>query len=332
SNIGTTVTAQLAALTANRVAKQAALSHTIFNVLGVCIVIPLMIIPIGTGKPIFFAILDLISGDSTTQRQIANAHTIFNVGATLLLTPFIPLLARLCERIIPANSEKVKYLNLEPHLLDTPEIAITQSISAIRKMLRRAWMMVDTALNIYNKNDEVNQARVKGLEESEKRVDGYQRDITDYLSKLMSRNLLPSQAERIPKLLHCTNDAERIGDHTEIIQRMITDFLENDGKLSATAEKEVDMLHEILASQAEMAGSLLENPSHDLVWKSAELYSRLKTMCDEYETNHLKRLTEGLCNPKTGVFYLELIAEIRKVSHHFANICERADICGGTKA
>jgi Na/Pi-cotransporter len=331
SNIGTTVTAQLVAITANRVAKQAALAHTLFNILGVLIMTVLIFIPVGSKNSLFFSVLDFFSSHGTIPRQIANAHTIFNIVTTLILIPFIPLLAHLCEKIIPASSDKVKYLNLEPHLLDTPEIALSQSIAAIRKMLRRAWMMVDTALNIYNRNDEVNQSRVKNLEESEQRVDRYQKDITDYLSKLMRRDLLPSQAERIPKLLHCTNDAERIGDHTAIIQHMITDFMENNGKLSATAEKEVDMLHEILNTQADMAAQLLENPVPDQVWKSAELYSRLKTMCDEYEFNHLKRLTEGLCNPKTGVFYLELISEIRKVSHHLANICERAEICGGSR-
>lgn len=137
TNVGATITAQLAALAANRIARQAALAHTLFNVIGVLITVVSFAIPWG-GEPAFFHFIKWMSADGTLQRQIANAHTVFNVVTTLILLPFVNLFAKLCEKIIPLEKDKIKYKRLEPRLLDTPSIALAQTASALRKMLKHA--------------------------------------------------------------------------------------------------------------------------------------------------------------------------------------------------
>ncbi|MBE6400706.1 MAG: Na/Pi cotransporter family protein, partial [Verrucomicrobia bacterium] len=211
SNIGTTVTAQLASLTANRVAKQAALAHTLFNVLGVVIIAVTFWFTID-GEPIFFKAVTWFSDGNDLPRQIANAHTLFNVTATVVLVGFIPLLAKICERVIPLDKGQTKFQRLEQHLLYTPSIALAQTAGALRKMLKKSWQIVDCTLCLYNKNDEKNQAVLKQLEKREADIDERQKDITDYLAKLMQVKLTTQEAEQIPLLLHCTNDAERLGD------------------------------------------------------------------------------------------------------------------------
>ena len=330
SNIGTTVTAQLAALSANKVAKQAALAHTLFNVLGVVVIsLTFFIVPAGANAPVFFELVEYLSKDGSLPRKIANAHTIFNVLTTLVLIPFIPLLAKICETLIPVRKSAEKFQRLEIHLLDTPEIALTQTNSALRRMLSKAWIMVDCAFNTYNKNDEKNQALVEELEEKEKRIDLYQHDITEYLSKLMNHPLTPKQSIRIPKLLHCTNDAERIGDHTAPICSMIADFKDNGHALSPAAEEEFNALHDLLKQQAKIVLAVMEDATPELQTKAAKLWGEIYTSCDIYEKNHLKRLEAGDCDTRTGVFYIDLIAEIRKVARHFSNIAERAWVCQG---
>ncbi len=326
SNIGTTVTAQLAAIPANRVAKQAALAHTLFNVIGVLICCSTFwIVPAGSDEPVFFRLVNWLSAGGDLPRKIANAHTVFNVCTTLILTGFIPLLAKICEKAIPVGREKVKFQRLEPHLLDTPEIALSQTVSALQKMLKKSWKNVSCALKIYNQNDERNQLRLKQMDEKEERIDMYQRDITGYLSLLMQRSLSPSQADRIPQLIHCTNDAERIGDHALLIRKLITDFVTADGKLSKSAEDEFAVLFSRLKEQAVSAANLLEHhQSADLIARCNALDKEIKGLCNSGEQNHLLRLKNNQCNPETGLFYIELISEIRKVSRHFANITERA--------
>ncbi len=326
SNIGTTVTAQLASIPANRVAKQAALAHTLFNLIGVLICCSTfwIVLP-GSSDPVFFRLVNWMSAGGDLPRKIANAHTIFNVCTTLILTGFIPLLAKICEKAIPLGREKVKFQKLESHLLDTPEIALGQTVSALQKMLKKSWKNVSCALKLYNQNDERNQLRVKRMDEKEERIDMYQKDITDYLSRLMCRVLSPSQADRIPKLIHCTNDAERIGDHALLIRKLITDFLATGGKLSSSAEQEFNTIMARLKDQAVSAVQLLENLSPEMLSHCNALDKEIRRMCEEYEQNHLVRLKNNQCNPETGLFYIELISEIRKVSRHFANITERAE-------
>ena len=325
SNIGTTITAQLAAMTANRVAKQAALAHTLFNILGV-IIISLSFLIVWNGEPAFFTLIDKLSLNGDLPRKIANAHTVFNVFTTLILIPFIPLLAHVCEKVIPVSSGKIRYQYLEPHLLDSPPIALTQTAYALRRMLQKAWKMIDCALNMYNHNDEKNQIMVKQLEKREADIDERQQNITDYLSQLMSKKLTKAEAAQIPLLLHCTNDVERIGDHTEIIQSIINKLQTDELKFSIQAEKEYDLLHEKLASAAKLSAEMLTRCTPELMEKSVNMESELQQMLDNFETEHITRINQGDCRPQVGILYLELLAEIRKISRHLFNINERSEM------
>ena len=325
SNVGTTITAQLAAMTANRVAKQAALAHTLFNVLGVIMVCLTFLIPWGD-KPAFFALINKLSLNGDLPRQIANAHTVFNVFTTLLLLPFIPLLAKICEKAIPVSSGQIKYQYLEPHLLDTPSIALTQTAYALRRMLQKAWRMIDCALSIYNRNDEKNQAIVRQLEKREEDIDERQKNITDYLSQLMGKKLSRSEAAQIPLLLHCTNDVERIGDHTEIIQGIIEKLQSDELKFSIQAEKEYDLLHDKLAEVARLSSEMLARCTPELLKKSTQLEGEIYGLLNKFENEHINRINRGDCRPQVGILYLELLSEIRKISRHLFNINERSEM------
>ena len=325
SNVGTTITAQLAAMTANRVAKQAALAHTLFNVLGVIMISVTFLIPWGA-EPAFFTLIRKLSLNGDLPRQIANAHTVFNVFTTLILLPFIPILARICEKVIPVSSGKIKYQYLEPHLLDTPPIALTQTAYALRRMLQKAWRMIDCALSIYNRNDEKNQAFVRQLEKREADIDERQKNITDYLAQLMSRKLTRSEAAQIPLLLHCTNDVERIGDHTEIIQEIIGKLQASELKFSLQAEKEYDLLHDKLAEVARLSSEMLARCTPELLKKSTQLEGEIYGLLNKFENEHINRINRGDCRPQVGILYLELLSEIRKISRHLFNINERSEM------
>lgn len=323
SNIGTTITAQLAAITANRVAKQAALAHTLFNVIGVVIVCCTFLIPWGN-EPAFFAMVKKLSVNGELPRQIANAHTLFNVFTTLILLPFIPLLAKICEKVIPVTSGKIKYQYLEPHLLDSPPIALTQTTYALRRMLQKSWKMINCALNLYNRNDPQNQAVAKQLEKREADIDERQKNITEYLSQLMGKKLTKQEAAQIPLLIHCTNDVERIGDHTEIICKIMQELQQNELRFSEKAEKEYDLLHDTLAELAQLAVNMLSHATPELLEQSIKLHGDITKMLSDFENEHVARINSGTCNPQVGIPYLELLTEYRKISRHLHNINERA--------
>jgi Na/Pi-cotransporter len=325
SNVGTTVTAQLAAITANRVAKQAALSHTLFNILGVALISLTFLIPFGN-EPAFFALIKRFSLNGDLPRQIANAHTVFNVCATLVLLPFIPLLARICEKVIPVNNANIKYQYLEPHLLDTPSIALTQTAYALRRMLQKSWKMVNCALNLYNRNDEKNQALARQLDKREADINERQKNITDYLWQLMEKKLNQQQATQIPLLLHCTNDVERIGDHAAVINEIFVKLQDEKLKFSESAEKEYDMLHDKLAEMAVISAEMLTKSTNELRNKAMLMYGEITTLITGIEAEHIARINNGECKPQVGILYLRILAEFRKVARHLRNINERAEM------
>ncbi len=325
ANVGTTITAQLAALTANRVAKQAALAHTLFNVIGVLLVSGTFWFTID-GMPVFFKLVKWVSGGSSLPREIANAHTIFNVFTTMILIPFIPALARLCEKILPMEKKTVKFEYLETHLLDTPSIALAQTTSALRKMLKKAWKMVDCTLRIYNKNDEKNQKLLSRLDKREADIDERQQHITDYLAQLMLKRLSPEEAKQIPLLLHCTNDVERVGDHALIMKDLMDRMKNADTPLSMEAENEFNNIHRDLNDLADHACALLENHSAEILTEARFLERRIAEQLEQAEAGHIARLNKGQCQAEAGVRYLELVEELRKISRHLTNILDRAGL------
>lgn len=327
SNIGTTITAQIAAIPANRIAKQTALAHTLFNIIGVILVVLTFWLPFGdTSEPIFFRIVNALSGSGELPRRIANAHTLFNGFTTLILTPFIPLLARVCEAIIPVHEPELKFQYLENHLLKSPPLALVQTVSALRKMLHDAWVMIDCALKTYARNDAANQALAKELPEREEGIDAMQAQITEYLSKLMLLKLTGTQARAVPVLLHCTNDLERIGDHAAIILEQIDQIKASGVGLSSLALGELEQLHALLIEQVECASGVLNKQSAKYLARADELKEHIRALTEKFEDNHIQRLKDGSCLPVIGVYYIELLAEIRKVSRHIANVTDRAKI------
>lgn len=216
-NIGTTVTAGLAAIGTNANARRTALAHALFNLLGTMILTAsfafVFTAPGGVGAPAFFHLVDLcVPGDSfagaNPGRHVAMAHTLFNVGNVILLSAFIPALARICETIIRSKG-KLRTLTLEPNLLVAPALALQAAASAVAEMTRRAWTVASVALNNSLGKTSVNP---ESIEAAEREVDKMREQIKAYLVEISQRKLSQREALMIPELIHCANDAERISD------------------------------------------------------------------------------------------------------------------------
>ena len=216
-NIGTTVTAGLAAIGTNANARRTALAHALFNLLGTMILTASFALVFtasdGVGAPAFFHLVDLcVPGDSfagaNPGRYVAMAHTLFNVGNVILLSAFIPALARICETIIRSKGES-RTLTLEPNLLVAPALALQAAASAVAEMTRRAWTVASVALNNSLGKTSVNP---ESIEAAEREVDKMREQIKAYLVEISQRKLSQREALMIPELIHCANDAERISD------------------------------------------------------------------------------------------------------------------------
>ena len=198
-------------------------------------------------------------------------------------------------------------------------------------MLGKAWLSVYCAFKLYDRSDKENIEFSTRLDDLERAIDERQADISSYLARLMEKAISHEQAEHIPMLLHCVNDAERIGDHASVVRRILDTLQEGEKKLSSLAEGEYWHLLDILAKQAQNTLSLLAGGGDALREQVLSQKDEIVSLVVKYEKEHLLRLREKLCSAETGVIYIELLSEIRKVSRQLANIAERNNAFYGGK-
>ena len=331
-NIGTTVTAFLAAITANRIAKQAALSHFLSKTIGAVAMVITFYIPWGEDRtPVYLALMNAMTpGDvfaeipQNIERHIAMAHTFFNIANTVMFLPFLKPFAHLCEKLIPPRPEGPKTTLLEPHLLGTPTAALEQVVLAIRNMVHDSWRMIDAAVNEHFVKCHVSRKAFDELAESEEKIDRMQADVTDYLVKIMrKRNLTEHQSELIPLLMHCTNDAERIADHTENIIALTERLAKSDKKLSAASLKAVEKVWRILDHQASSVLWALGTTDDTEVKAALKSERKVNRLTAEFEEENIERLRKGSCSPVNSVIFIEFLGELEKLGDHLSNIAER---------
>ena len=170
----------------------------------------------------------------------------------------------------------------------------------------------------------IGEDEVRQLERRENKIDRLQNDITNYLVELTKRELTTSQADIVPILMHCTNDAERIADHCENIVSLIHRIKKTKAKLSADGEKEINEMWSLLSDQAKNVIGCLTDSDPDNITMALKDEKKIDKMADKFERRHMRRLTKGECDPASGVIFLEMISELERVGDHLSNIAERA--------
>ncbi len=329
-NIGTTATALLASLGANRNAKRAALAHLLFNVIGVTYMYVLLFVPLWNGEPVFLGLVNAITpGDvfgptaENLPRHIANAHTIFNVFNCLIFIPLIGVMSMAVKKIIPvtmADQEQVlEYL--EPHLLDTPSLALRQAIREVAYMVRRAQKSMNEGVKLFLDGDKELAAKITAREDM---IDRLQAEITAYLVELSRKPLSPYESALIPALVHAVNDAERIGDHSEDLIELTELKRKGDLPLSEDAAADIRHLLAILNEQFEAIYRSLEEDDATQVDRVLAKEEEITAFMRRAGDNHVARLEAGQCNVQMGVIYLDLLAHLERSGDHLTNIAERA--------
>ena len=208
ANIGTCVTAMLAAAGKPREAMRAAGVHVLFNVLGVLIWIPFI--------HLLAKLVVGISPEGDVPRQIANGHTIFNVANTLLFLPFAGLFAKAVQKWMPDRPEdqedEVRAKYLDRGLLTTPALAVDRARLEILHLGNRTKEMLVAilpALLTGSRED------IQVVEEMDDDIDLLHGKIVTYLSKVGQQTLSPEQTADLVQLMEATNSLENIGDVIE---------------------------------------------------------------------------------------------------------------------
>ncbi len=327
-NIGTTITAALASIGTNANARRTALAHALFNILGTTILLSTFVFVFkradGVAAPAFFHYVNLCTeGDglagSNPGRFVAMAHTLFNVTNVVVLTAFIPLLARLCTRLVPEKRQE-RALVLEPNFLATPELALDAARRALADMTRRAWTVSSVSLMSYFGKRAIDEESVRKAEEE---IDEMQTRIRDYLIAVSQRKLTASEAQAIPEILHCVNDAERISDLALKIFRKTARVRREDlpAELLDAANAVMPLVRafarETIAA-VKTGGKFTENPR--------ETEARIHAQAKEMTRLFAARINAEGRRAETDMALLSVVSGLRDISRHLRNIAVRAPL------
>jgi len=318
-NIGTTITAQLAAIRSSRNSKRTAIGHTIFNCIGVLYMLPLVWVGL-FGKIVTWITPGVLS-QGTIMLHIAVAHSTFNVFNTVVFLPIIRWLEVIVMKILPVREEELaqKPVVLERHLFNTPVIALEQAKREINRMAKTAKRAVNSAIRGLLDND---RARLNSAMQTENLIDELQYEITSYLAALSSKELSEKLSVGLPVLLHTVNDLERIGDHAvnivEIAERKIDQKLSfSDSALAEAAEliKEANQMFDYVIAA-------LENDDIEAAKSALLNEDNLNKMQMDFRHSHVQRMTDGVCTATAGLIFIDLVDNVEKIGDHLTNIAQ----------
>ncbi len=318
-NIGTTITAQLAALPTSRNSKRAAMGHTIFNAIGVLYILPL--VHWGLFDKMVRVVTPVELSQSTIMVYLAVAHSTFNVFNTLLFLPFIGALEVIVLKILPIRPiEQVqKPVVLERHLFNTPVIALEQAKREIIRMSEGAQEAVQLAVR------GIVEGRSRDLEKvmiEEDLLDEFQLEITSYLVALSQEQLSPEVSNRLPVLLHTVNDLERVGDHAVNIVEIARRKAEQRITFSSSALAEAGQLREEIAQMFDHVRLALEENDKSEAESALTNENSLNRMQLDFRRSHVSRMSDGKCTAEAGLIFCDLVDNIEKIGDHLTNIAQ----------
>ncbi len=315
SNIGTCITSIMSSAGTNVNAKRTAVVHLMFNLFG-CL---LFIVPLWLLKNQITGIFASISND--VGQQIAIFHTAFNIVTTLVLLPFTNLVVKFVCLIVPEEKKKedvkFKFDFIDDRLLNTPPVAVGNIRREVVKMGGIAKTNVATAVEMLLDGS---VDKIKEFRENEENLNFLNRNITEYLTKLMSKDLSKQDDNKVGSYYHVVSDIERVGDYAENIVEY-TLRLRNEG-LDFSEEAKGELLHitDKLNQLYEIAISAFDERNAELLPTVNEIEEEIDEIAVSLENKHIERVKKGACTAQLGSVYLQTISHLERIGDHIYNV------------
>jgi len=309
-NIGTCVTALLSSFGTNKNAKRAAIVHLSFNVLGTIIWLSVFSLISAAFKP---ALLD----ESASYLGIAVAHSLFNIGCTVLLLPMSSLLEKLAIRLVPDTNKTDETTELDERLLITPPVALERCNEIVCEMAEASIVALKNGLNMLKKYD---SAIAEEIRASEEKADHYEDILGTYLVKLSRYQVSDSDSSEISKLLKVIGDFERISDHSINILESAEELKEKDMNFTPDAMGELDVLCGAVSEILSLSYMAFINNDLKYARDVEPLEQVIDGLKEKLRDGHIRRLKGGTCSIEAGFVWADLITNLERTADHCSNI------------
>ncbi|MCI8677155.1 MAG: Na/Pi cotransporter family protein [Lawsonibacter sp.] len=322
-NIGTCITAVLAAMGTSRNAKRATCIHLLFNVIGTVIF---------TAVVLVFPVTALIEAAVPSPKaQIAAMHMIFNLATTILLLPLGNWLARLAEQLLPDREEpqsagtEMRLAYLTPVTaggkdggLGVSAIVVDQLRNELHRMLEMARQNVEAGFNAVLRQD---TAPLERVEQREEYIDFLNREISRYVSRLIAIETNERGSRIVSSFFTISGNIERISDHADNLAGYTRLLVEKGISFSVYAQEEIRQMRDV---SIRAVTALLSGEGGRVEWLSqvAQLEQRIDDMTADFRRDQLSRMREGACSDEACILYSELLTDFERIGDHVLNIAE----------
>ena len=318
-NIGTTITALLASIGQSKAAKRTAISHSIFNITG-SIVFACLIRP-------FAAFITYISPSGNEvdviARQIANAHTCFNIVCTLIWLPLLPVMVKLVTTIIPGK-DKLPQTDCKPKFLD--EKLLEQPVAAMYLLSQEIGHCADMASDMLNTAKAALHGKAEDFanyETEANNVRNLRNDINDYTAKLLSSGVLTeSQSEQTAGLLYVSNNIDRMTEYSQRVTQTVQQVYQSGRKLSASAEQELNECYDTAHDLFDRAVDSVRYGDADMAQQVLADKKKLRKAQKRFNKAHMARVKAGKCESNLTADFSAILYGLERMVDNSVNIAE----------
>jgi len=328
-NIGTTITAQLARIGSSNInAHRTANAHTIFNVIGVFIM--LLIFPHFLDLILFItrhlgsgAVGQMVNGEAVhVARYIANGHSLFNVINAIVFLIFMPLLVKLSILMSPKPTgvdDLYRLPDFGDRLIDSPIAALTAVRSEIVRMSQTALEMFKNTVSCIEDRD---VKRLDRWRSAEGFLDAMRKEITAYLTRLYQGEVSESEAKEISSLMRMTNNLERVGDAVTIVGELVDHFIQNGMQFTPAAMEDVRKIAGRVNAFLDLITRAIKDGNKNMMDEAMAVESAINEMREAMRQDHICRLRTGDCSIDPGLLFIDLLESLEKIGGYCFNVAQ----------
>lgn len=321
ANIGTTITAQLAVIGANRNAKRVAHFHTLFNVLGVLMIVPFI-------GPLLDLMSMIISGDPNDPlimtSRVAAFHTTFNILVTIILAAVVTHLERVVLWLVPmveGEREGAHLQFLSTGLQGTPELATVEVSRALQNMVGVCSTMFSNLKEVIGNPEKKLGNLVDEIKREEQKTDEMEEEIIDFCSQLAREGSSIAVGRRISTFLEIANDVERIGDHCMNLVLLAERRWEKKYTFGPETQETLDEMMTSVGAFLKATEQSLATEGEESLAEVKVLEAKINRLRDKSRKSHATRMQEGDVKVREGLIFLDMMTNMEKIGDYCFNVC-----------
>lgn len=321
-NIGTTITAMISSIGASKTAKRAAAAHFTFNVIGSGLIVALFYIIPNFADVIHDLVINITGffGDiPSSERLLANTHTLFNITNTLVWIPFVGLMAKMVTRLIPGDDDTIKrgLRYLDERMLETPSVVMEQVNNEVVRMHEIARDMVYESSESFMSDDEELANAVITKEEI---VNEIEEELIEFLTDIPQASLSIEDIKRLDAYFSIVDAIESVADDAYDMAQLTQHKIDKKIKFSGDAGQTLSEVIERTKGLINKSIEIVATENMDILPDLLEGEEDLDNLQIKYRNGHMKRLNDGTCSPNAGIIYLEVLEDMEHISDQFADI------------